>query len=163
MAQTFAFHNFIGNGGLNVQVTPQFKSPTYKQLDMSIGSLDANLADSSGNIVDIQNNGGSLSVSNGLPINNIFNVHIPIDLNPITLLVRIGALFNPSKNFQIGVTLTGADGQKNAWLSTILSNLPGPVIQQLPQILAKSVSGQAGGGGEGGIASVIGGVLQNTL
>ncbi|KAJ3240686.1 hypothetical protein HDU78_002177 [Chytriomyces hyalinus] len=163
----FSFHKFIGDGGLNMQVTPQLKNPIASELSISIGTLSSSLDDVKGNILTAKTP-GSMQVNpasaGGFLSNNEINVHIPIDLNPITLLVRIGELLHPSKNFKLSIDMTGSDGKHNDWLSTILSNLPGPLIQQLPEILSAAVGGQMGGGLGGkllsGGASILGGIAK---
>ncbi|KAJ3238663.1 hypothetical protein HDU81_007401 [Chytriomyces hyalinus] len=151
----FTFHNFIGDGGLKLQVTPQLKNPINSELSISMGTLSSSLDDAKGNILTAKTPGNMLvnpASAGGLLSNNEIAVHIPIDLNPITLLVRLGELLHPSKNFKLSIEMTGSDGKHNDWLSTILSNLPGPLIQQLPEMFSAAVGGQMGSGG-GGLGS----------
>ncbi|KAJ3398528.1 hypothetical protein HDU80_008816, partial [Chytriomyces hyalinus] len=166
----FSFHKFIGDGGLNMQVTPQLKNPIASELSISMGTLSSSLDDAKGNILTAKTPGSmqlNPASAGGFLSNNEINVHIPIDLNPITLLVRIGELLHPSKNFKLSIDMTGSDGKHNDWLSTILSNLPGPLIQQLPEILSAAVGGQMGGGLGGkllsGGASILGGIAKGIL
>ncbi|KAJ3070913.1 hypothetical protein HDU98_006073, partial [Podochytrium sp. JEL0797] len=144
LAVNLGLKNLLSPTGLNVQVIPQLKAANTMMLTANLGTLDLMLNDATGSILHATSP-GPLTLQNsqngGQLTNNAINANIPIDLNPLTLVARVGELLNPAKNFKFAINMNADDG-KIQWLSNILTNAPAALLNNLPQLLAGALKGK---------------------
>ncbi|KAJ3412624.1 hypothetical protein HDV05_000435 [Chytridiales sp. JEL 0842] len=120
--------NLIGNGGLNVGVDINTINPL--PVSLQVGNIDVKITDKRGLAASIKNdgilalksskNGGNTAALAG----SKFTANVPIPLNPITLLVRLGELTDPLGNFKPDFTVMSATDGNIEFLDQILNRLP---------------------------------------